>query len=85
MHADSELILIVTICRLIVLPFLGVLVDILAMWLKGFIFPVYFWLHIPGGGLFAIVFGYVSLRALWKNVGPSEINLIYRRNRRGPD
>jgi len=80
-RADSD----VTICRLIALPFLGVLVDILAMWFKGFIFPVYFWLYIPGGRLIAIVFDYVSLRALWKNVGLAEINLIYRRNRRRPD
>ena len=51
---------------LIALPFIGVLVDILAMWLKGFVSPAFFWLHIPGGGVFAIIFGYVSLRALWE-------------------
>jgi hypothetical protein len=51
---------------LIALPFVGVLVDILAMWLKGFVSPVFFWLHIPGGGVFALIFGYVSLRALWE-------------------
>ncbi|HSO20586.1 MAG TPA: hypothetical protein VLT88_14075 [Desulfosarcina sp.] len=51
---------------LIVLPFVGVLVDILAMWLKGFVSPAYFWLHVPGGGVFAIIFAYVSLRALWE-------------------
>lgn len=51
---------------LIVLPFMGVLVDILAMWLKGFVSSVFFWLHIPGGGVFAIIFGYVSIRALWE-------------------
>ena len=49
---------------LIVLPFLGVLVDIAAMWLKGFVSPLFFWLHIPGGGLFGLVFFWVSLRAL---------------------
>jgi hypothetical protein len=49
---------------LIVLPFIGVLIDILAMWLKGFVSPVFFWLHVPGGGVFALVFGYVSIRAL---------------------
>lgn len=54
---------------LIVLPFIGVLIDVLAMWLKGFVSPVFFWLHIPGGGLFAAVFGYVSLRALWEMWG----------------
>lgn len=51
---------------LIALPFVGVLVDILAMWLKIFVSPVFFWLHIPGGGIFAVIFGYVSLRALWE-------------------
>ena len=51
---------------LVVLPFIGVLVDILAMWLKAFVSPAFFWLHVPGGGLFAAVFAYVSLRALWE-------------------
>jgi hypothetical protein len=51
---------------LVVLPFLGVLVDILAMWLKAFVSPAFFWLHVPGGGLFAAIFAYVSLRALWE-------------------
>jgi hypothetical protein len=49
---------------LIVLPFIGVLVDIAAMWLKGYVSPFFFWLHIPGGGLFGLVFFWVSLRAL---------------------
>lgn len=49
---------------LVVLPFLGVLVDIGAMWLKAFVSPVFFWLHVPGGGVFGVVFFYVSLRAL---------------------
>lgn len=51
---------------LIALPFLGVAVDILAMWLKAFVSPVFFWLHVPGGGLFAMIFAYVSLRALYE-------------------
>jgi len=51
---------------LIVLPFLGVLIDVVAMWLKGYVSPVFFWLHIPGGGAFGLVFVYVSLRALWE-------------------
>ena len=51
---------------LIVLPFVGILIDISAMWLKAFVSPIFFWLHIPGGGVFAVVFGYVSLRALWE-------------------
>lgn len=49
---------------LVVLPFVGVILDILAMWLKAFVSPVFFWLHVPGGCLFALIFGYVSIRAL---------------------
>ena len=51
---------------LIILPFIGVLVDILAMWLKGYISPAFFWLHIPGGGLFGIAFAIVAGRAFWE-------------------
>jgi hypothetical protein len=49
---------------LVALPFVGVFIDIAAMWLKIYISPVFFWLHIPGGGLFAIIFIYVGFRAL---------------------
>ena len=49
---------------LVVLPFVGVFIDIAAMWLKVYISPVFFWLHIPGGGLFGLVFGFVSIRAM---------------------
>ena len=42
------------------------LIDNLAMWLKAIVSPAFFWLHIPGGGIFAVVFGYVSARALWE-------------------
>ena len=51
---------------LVVLPFAGVLIDIAAMWLKGYVSPAFFWLHIPGGGLFGFTFFYVSARALWE-------------------
>lgn len=51
---------------LIVLPFAGVLVDIAGVWLKGYISPAFFWLHIPGGVLFGTIFLFVSLRALWE-------------------
>jgi hypothetical protein len=51
---------------LIVLPFVGVLVDIAAVWLKGYVSPAFFWLHIPGGALFGAILIYVSLRALWE-------------------
>lgn len=49
---------------LIALPFVGVVVDIAAMWLKAFVSPVFFWLHIPGGGLFAGIFVFVFFRAM---------------------
>ena len=49
---------------LIALPFVGVGVDIAAMWLKAFVSPVFFWLHIPGGGLFAGIFVFVFFRAM---------------------
>jgi len=49
---------------LVVLPFLGVFTDIAAMWLKGFISPAFFWLHIPGGGLFGVVFTFITIRAM---------------------
>ncbi len=51
---------------LIALPFVGVAVDIVAMWLKAFVSPAFFWLHLPGGGLFALVFTYVFVRAIWE-------------------
>ena len=39
---------------LVVLPFAGVILDILAMWLKAFVSPAFFWLHLPGGGLYEV-------------------------------
>ena len=53
-----------TRCWLIVLPFVGVFIDIAAMWLKIYISPVFFWLHIPGGCLFGVIFFIVAIRAL---------------------
>ena len=49
---------------LVVLPFVGVFIDIAAMWLKIYISPVFFWLHIPGGGLFGVIFGFVIIKAI---------------------
>jgi len=54
---------------LIVLPFIGVIVDLAAVWLKVFFHPVFFWLHIPGGVLFGIVFAvdvYFILTQMWR-------------------
>lgn len=49
---------------LVALPFAGVVVDIAAMWLKAFVSPVFFWLHVPGGGVFTGVFILVFCRAM---------------------
>ena len=51
---------------LIGLPFVGIWIDIAAMWLKAFVSPVYFWLHAPAGSIFGIIFIFVSLRALYE-------------------
>lgn len=51
---------------LVLLPFAGILIDITARWLKGYISPAFFWLHIPGGGIFGLIFVYVFLRTLWE-------------------
>lgn len=62
---------------LIALPFVGVVVDIAAMWLKAFVSPVFFWLHIPGGGLFAGIFLYVfckGMAEMWYRV-PTPITI----------
>jgi hypothetical protein len=59
---------------LIALPFLGVLTDVASMWLKTYVSPHFFWLHLPGGGLFTGVFFSVSARALyelWAQRGPT--------------
>ena len=60
---------------LIVLPFIGVIVDLAAVWLKLFIHPVFFWLHIPGGSLFGIVFAldaFFILKQMWGRFEPVE-------------
>jgi hypothetical protein len=54
---------------LVILPFIGVWVDIAAVWLKAYISPAFFWLHIPGGGLFGTAFVIVSARAFWEMYG----------------
>jgi hypothetical protein len=51
---------------LVILPFIGVLLDIATMWLKAYVSPAFFWLHLPGGGLFGTAFAIVSLRAFWE-------------------
>ena len=54
---------------LIVLPFFGVIIDLAAVWLKLFVHPAFFWLHIPGGNLFGIIFtldAYFILVQMWR-------------------
>ncbi len=49
---------------LVVLPFIGILIDLASVWLKIFVHPGFFWLHIPGGALFGLVFAVDSLLIL---------------------
>lgn len=54
---------------LIILPFIGILFDLLAVWLKAFVSPYFFLLHIPGGSLFAIVFAIdfgIAYKQMWR-------------------
>ena len=53
---------------LVTLPFIGILIDLASVWLKIFVHPAFFWLHIPGGVLFGVVFTVDSLlilKQLW--------------------
>ena len=53
---------------LVTLPFIGILIDLASVWLKIFVGPAFFWLHIPGGVLFGLVFAVDSffiLKQLW--------------------
>ena len=53
---------------LIVLPFIGIIIDLASVWLKLFAHPVFFWMHIPGGVLFGMVFAIdavLMLRQMW--------------------
>ena len=51
---------------LIVLPFIGVIIDLVSVWLKLFVHPAFFWLHIPGGTLFGVVFAIDVVLMLWQ-------------------
>jgi hypothetical protein len=59
---------------LIALPFIGILIDIASMWLKGYVSPHFFWLHIPGGGLFGMIFVFVFVRAFYEMWRPRIVN-----------
>jgi len=58
---------------LIVLPFVGVLVDIASVWLKSYVSPAFFWLHVPGGVVFGTIFFFVSLRSIWEMWWPTSV------------
>ena len=60
---------------LIVLPFLGIIIDLASVWLKLFVHPVFFWLHIPGGALFGIVFAVDAFLILWQMWGSPDIKI----------
>ena len=47
---------------LILLPFIGIIIDLTSVWLKLYVDPTFFWLHIPGGGLFGAIFIFVFFR-----------------------
>jgi hypothetical protein len=55
---------------LVVLPFIGILMDLAAIWLKLFVSPSFFWLHIPGFGILGTLFTIVSGLALFQMWGP---------------
>ena len=53
---------------LIVLPFIGVIFDLASVWLKLFVHPFFFWMHIPGGALFSAVFAvdaFLMFKQMW--------------------
>jgi hypothetical protein len=51
---------------LIVLPFIGIIIDLVSVWFKLFVHPAFFWLHIPGGTLFGVVFAIDIVLMLWQ-------------------
>ncbi|MBC8432746.1 MAG: hypothetical protein H8D96_12610 [Desulfobacterales bacterium] len=51
---------------LILLPFIGIIIDLTSVWLKIFVHPAFFWLHIPGGSLFGVVFVIDVVLILWQ-------------------
>ena len=59
---------------LVTLPFIGVWIDISAMWLKAYISPLFFWLHLPGGAMFSGIFAFVLIRALVEMWGTKRIS-----------
>lgn len=61
---------------LIVLPFIGIIIDLASVWLKLFVDPVFFWLHIPGGVLFGAVFVVDAVLMVWQMWMNPSVKLI---------
>ena len=50
------------------LPFIGIIIDLASVWLKLFVHPFFFWMHIPGGALFSAVFAvdaFLMFKQMW--------------------
>lgn len=60
---------------LVLLPFIGIIIDLASVWLKLFVDPVFFWLHIPGGALFGVVFAVDATLMLHQMWGDPSKNL----------
>ena len=60
---------------LIILPFIGIIIDLTSVWLKLFVDPVFFLLHIPGGALFGTVFAADAVLMLWQMWGKPDTKI----------
>ena len=60
---------------LIILPIISIIIDLISVWLKLFVDPVFFWLHTPGGSLFGIVFAVDAVFILWQMWGNPDIKI----------
>ncbi|MBW2605112.1 MAG: hypothetical protein JRE28_12490 [Deltaproteobacteria bacterium] len=60
---------------LVVLPFIGIIIDPASVYLKLFGDPVFFRRHIPGGALFDIVFPVDGVLILWQMWGNPDIKI----------
>jgi hypothetical protein len=55
---------------LVILPFVGIIIDLAAVWLKLLVSPAFFWLHIPGFGIIGLVFlsgSVLALLQMWRH------------------
>ena len=61
---------------LIALPFVGIVIDLASVWLKIFVHPAFFWLHIPGGLLFGIIFIFETALIMWQMWGTQSREIV---------